>query len=81
MSELDIAVKPNRLQMWCIKKCQEAYGVEGWSAIFLRCRECRRILTAKHLQKEGKCACGNRSYVLTNLSVLEEIRFLLGALW
>jgi hypothetical protein len=78
MSEMYGVDKANRVQQYVIDKCQEAYGEIG-GITFLRCRECRRVMVANELTKKGFCKCGRGQYSPAQLTLLEEIRFVLGA--
>lgn len=48
--------------------------------LFYRCRGCQKILTKLDIKAAG-CKCGFGQMSPTNLTFLEELQMILGALW
>jgi len=55
------------------------YGMYG-GYLFYRCRGCQKILTKLDIKAAG-CKCGFGQMSPTNLTFLEELQMILGALW
>ena len=69
---VDFRKRPNWLQAKCVELCIERFGIIG-TTTFLRCMSCHKIVTADRILQYGDCACGNRTYRETNLTLKEEI--------
>ena len=80
MSEIDLSPKATKLQKWILNKCEETYGSIG-NIVFLRCRSCKKIVTANKVKDNGQCKCGHRHFNPTNLSLFEELYYVGRALW
>jgi len=74
MIEVEFREKANWLQRKCVLLCIEAFGIIG-NTTFFRCLTCHKIVTADRLLKDGRCWCGGRRYKETNMTLLEEIKF------
>ena len=64
--------KANKVQQWCVRLCEERYGVIG-ATIFFRCYGCHKIVTAEKIKTNGQCWCSSRKFKETNLTLSEEL--------
>lgn len=64
-----------KVQDWCTNRAIKRYGVSN-GKIFFRCIRCTKICTMKTDVLLGCChGCGGNKFSPTNLTLLEEIRY------